>query len=140
MSEQQLRNQEVFPTDNVIANALSKSYAAYQAFIASLDERFPALSLEWRYYKDGKAWLCKGAVGKKTVFWVSVWEGFFRLAFYFTEKTKSGVMELPIDEAIKIQLQNAALVGKLIPLIIDVRKTEQLSDLLTVLEYKAGLR
>ncbi|PKP08994.1 MAG: hypothetical protein CVU09_13085 [Bacteroidetes bacterium HGW-Bacteroidetes-4] len=38
--------------------------------------------VQWRYYNDGKAWLCKVSYKKKTVFWLSVWEAYFKVAFY----------------------------------------------------------
>lgn len=36
------------------------------------------LSPEWRYYNDGKSWLCKMLSKKKNLFWLSIWEGCFR--------------------------------------------------------------
>jgi hypothetical protein len=140
MSEQLLRDENIFPNEQVIADALGEVMTAYQAFEQVLEEHFPSLSCEWRYYKDGKSWLCKGTEKKKTVFWLSVWDGFFKLSFYFTEKTRTGVMELEINEELKNQLQNATLIGKLLPLIIDVVAESQLSDVMAVLKYKAGLR
>lgn len=60
--------------------------------------------------------------------------------FFFTEKTCSGVMDLEIAEELKMQLQNAAMVGKLIPLICDMSEEYQLEDLFTVMKYKAALK
>lgn len=31
---------------------------------------------EWRYYKDGKSWLCKITQKNKTIVWISLWEPF----------------------------------------------------------------
>jgi hypothetical protein len=91
---------------------------------------------EWNYYKDGKAWLCKVLYKKKTVFWLSIWEKYFKLAFYFTEKTGKEINELDIDVSIKEDFKQAKPIGRLLPLVIEMRKKEQLKDVLKIIEYK----
>jgi hypothetical protein len=140
MPKQLLRDVNIFPTSEVIHEALREASVSYEQFLYRLSESFPEMSLDWRYYKDGKAWLCKGSKRKKTIFWLSVWEGFFKLSFFFTEKTCSGVMDLEIAEELKMQLRNAAMIGKLIPLICDMSDECQLEDLFTVMKYKAALK
>lgn len=49
---------------------------------------------------DGKAWLCKVVFKKKTGFWLSVWDGFFKAGFYFVERHCPGIHELEIDDSI----------------------------------------
>jgi hypothetical protein len=140
MSNQLLKDEKIFPTPEILHEALGEAYPAYAQFLNMLSESFTGMSFDWRYYKDGKAWLGKGSAGKKTVFWFSVWEGFFKVSFYFTEKTQPGVMNLEISEELKAQSRNAAMVGKLIPLIFDVSEESQLKDLITVMKYKAALK
>ena len=79
---------------------------------------------EWNYYKDGNAWLCKVCLKKKTVFWLSVWDKYFRTGFYFSEKYRSGVMELDIGDDLKENFSQAKPIGKLIPLAISVNGKE----------------
>ena len=55
--------------------------------------------MEWRYYNDGKAWLCKVVNKKKTVFWLSIWEHYFKTSFYFTEKHLESIDALNIAYA-----------------------------------------
>jgi hypothetical protein len=92
---------------------------------------------EWRYYNDGKSWLCKVVNKKRTIFWLSVWEGYFKVSFYFTEMHKEGISSLPISESAKSQFITAKPIGKLIPLTIDVYSEEQLEDVLTIAKFRA---
>jgi len=95
---------------------------------------------EWRYYNDGKAWLCKVVFKKKTIFWLSVWDGFFKTGFYFVERHCPGIHELEIDESIKQNLRLAKPSGTLYPVGLVLNREEQIPDLLKIIEYKKNLK
>jgi hypothetical protein len=69
-----------------------------------------------------------------------VWDNYFKIAFYFTEKSLNGILELEIDETIKKDFVAHKPVGKLLPLVIDMRTKEQLPDLLKIIDYKKRLK
>ena len=136
----QLKDPNTPPSDEVLANVLGNSYAAFDELMKTVAEPPYELVAGWNYYKDGKAWLCKVQFKKKTVFWLSVWDKYFKTAFYFTEKTKPGVMELDIDKTLKTDFSQKEPTGKLIPLVINVTRKEQLKNVLTIVEYKKNLK
>ncbi len=141
VQKQLLRDPDVSPTGKQLKNVLGKKlYGIYDELFNTLTSDSWALKFEWNYYKDGKAWLCKVIHKKKTVFWLSVWENFIKTGFYFTEKTRSGVLELDIADAIKIKFAGSEVVGKLIPLSLDINGKEQLKDLFKIAEYKKNLK
>ena len=135
-----LRDADIIPDTDVLQNVLGQSYSAYEELMKNISD--PPLSLvpEWNYYKDGKAWLCKVVHKKKTVFWLSVWDKFFKTGFYFTGKTGPGISGLDIDESIKVEFFNREPIGKLLPLTLEIREKEQLSDLLKIVLYKKNLK
>ncbi|KPK84900.1 MAG: hypothetical protein AMS27_08765 [Bacteroides sp. SM23_62_1] len=135
-----LREQQISPTEEVIENALGDSYSAYKDLIEAITDTGYGLVPQWNYYKDGKAWLCKVCYKKKTVFWLSVWDKFFKTTFYFTEKTGSGIEGLDIEEKIKESFSNNKPIGKLIPLTITIKSKDQIKDVLTVSKYKKNLK
>lgn len=135
-----LSNKDVYPGDEVLNSVLGKTFPAYKEFISAVTGKEYGLEPVWNYYNDGKSWLCKVIYKKKTVFWLSVWEGNFKTAFYFTDKTKNGIFDLPIAEEIKEDFKTRAYIGKLIPLVISVTKKKQLKDILAVIEYKVKLK
>jgi len=135
-----LRDPETPPSKGILANALGDSYSAYEELMGTITNTEYGLVPEWNYYKDGKAWLCKVCFKKKTVFWLSVWDQYFKTGFYFTEKNCSGIAELDINETIKEDFSNHKPVGKLLPLIINVNKNEPIKDLLKIIEYKKSLK
>ncbi|HNW76891.1 MAG TPA: DUF3788 family protein [Bacteroidales bacterium] len=136
---QQLKNKEVFPTPEVLTQALGESYRAFHELMTTLAAPGYGMETEWRYYNDGKAWLCKITRKKKTVCWLSVWDHFFKISCYFTLKHREGILDLNIPEEIKQDFRTREPVGKLIPLIMEIREPGQIPDLLKVLEYKVRL-
>lgn len=135
-----LREEQVKPTDEVIAGVVgAELFAVYKDLIVMMRKEF-VLDPQWRFYKDGQAWLCKVVSGKKTIFWLSLWQDAIRITFYFTPKTGAGISGLTIDKKIKKKFQSAVLIGKLLPLTFEINDPLQLDDLRTVISYKQKLK
>lgn len=135
-----LREKETVPSNEILEHALGKElFSVYLKLIEIFKNEFN-LDPQWRFYKDGKAWLCKVVHKKKTILWLSIWENYIKTGFYFTEKTGKGIFELDIVDSIKHDFKNAKPSGKLIPLIMDINCEKQLEDLKKVIEYKKNLK
>ena len=135
MEKQLLREQEICPSEEVLKNALGSNYSAFEIFRETITEPF-GLTLEWNYYKDGKSWLSKICNKKKTIFWLSVWDTFFQIGFFFTEKHLEGIAALDIAEKIKEDFLKTKSVGKFLPMIFRINSEDQLADLFKVVEFK----
>ena len=136
----QLRDATIFPTNEVLKNVLGERFDVYSIFLDTITVDQYNLTFEWRYYNDGKVWLAKVQFKKKTILWLSVWDGFFKTTFYFTEKHIEAIAGLNISEAIKVEFCKAKPVGRLIPLILEVRIMDQMDDLLTLVRFKKSLK
>ena len=124
------------PTPELLEGILTESYPAYEAMMTAVTAPECRLEPQWRYYKDGKAWLCKMVFKKKTIFWLSVWDGFFKAGFYFVERHLQGINELDIDPGIKDALAEAKPSGTLFPVILEMRRKDQIADLLKLTDFK----
>jgi len=132
-----LRDPEIFPSDKVLKDALGDTvFGVLESFLETVTSEEYGMTIEWRFYNDGKAWLGKVVHKKKTILWLSAWEGFFKTGFYFTEKHLEAIAALDIPETIKEEFARAKPTGRLIPMVIDVNDKEQLRDLLTVVKFK----
>ena len=87
-AQQLLRDANVKPTAEIIADGLGATNTTYTKFIEEL-KKYNISLMDWRYYNDGKAWLSKGeykwttARGTnkvKPIFWLSIWEDAFRVS------------------------------------------------------------
>ena len=144
---QLLRDSDVAPTSEIIANGLGITHKIYIWFLEELKRQDITL-MEWRYYNDGKAWLSKGeykwttprgANKVKPLFWLSIWSGFFRVSFFFSEKRKAELQNLPISQEIKEIIESAKSMGKqmrFFPLVIDIKNKKQLADVYTIAAFR----
>ncbi len=137
--EIQLKNPELYPNKEVLENVLQEDYPLYTQFMEAITGPGLELSYTWNYYKDGKVWLCKVCHKKKTVLWLSVWEGFFKTSFYFTEKTIGGIAELDIASDLKKRASESRPTGRLICFPMDVNRENQ-GDILKIAAYKKSLK
>lgn len=129
-----LRDKAVHPSQEVLAEALGGNYALYGELTAAAADL--GLVAEWKYYIDGKAWLCRVCRGKKTIFWLSVWDdGALRVTFYFAERMIEGVLSLDIAEGIKEQLCRTEPKWRLIALILEVGR-DNMNDIQKIARYK----
>ena len=135
-----LRDKEVIPDDQTLEMALGTVYPVFHHLMAIIESEANGLTCHWNYYNDGKAWLMKAIWKKKTVFWLSVWEGYFKVGFYFTEKTITGIHKLPVSQSIRDSIPEARPVGRLFPVSINVKETDQTDDLVQLLNYKKHLK
>ena len=141
METQLLKDPDVLPSANVLKNVLgNNAYEIYESFICTITGTNYGLTYEWKYYNDGKSWLCKITQKKKTIHWLSVWEGCFKIAFYFTEKHLEGIAALDISEKIKEDFSKTKPVGRLLPMLFTICQKEQLDDLLKVVSFKKSLK
>jgi hypothetical protein len=138
MNEQLLlRDENVFPDEDVLKTVLGDLYPVYREFIEKVTGEEYSLDIQWNYYKDGKSWLCKITKKKKTILWLSVWDGYFKTGFYFTEKSVEAILALEIEKDLKETFLSTKPIGKLKPLVIDINSREQLKDALAVVVCKS---
>ena len=150
MKEKQLfRDVNVEPTSTRIAEGLGFVNDVYVIFIEKLLEH--DIELTWRYYNDGKAWLGKGlykwitkrGTQKETMaFWLSVWEGFFKVAVYIPEKYRLEALSLSVGNDMRERIEQAKQIGKLkfFPLIFDLRSDEMFDEVFTLIDFRKTLK
>lgn len=135
-----LKDSKLYPDDTLLKSILDREiFDIYKKIDEVILEK--ELNREWRFYKDGNSWLCKVTNKKKTIFWLSVWDGFIKTSFYFTQKSYLGILNLDIDERVKNSFSSLEDKDKkLIPLILDITKKEELKDFSTIIDYKKSLK
>lgn len=137
---QLLKDPGTEPLDKTLEDVLGqKKFEVYKELVNHGTTQ-QDLTFEWRYYNDGKAWLCKAVYRKNTVFWLSLWEHYIKISFYFTPRTCAGVYDLGISEEIRDNLRKSDNAGRLIPLVLNIDKSTQLPDLWTIVRYKKSLK
>jgi hypothetical protein len=147
--EQQLRNPDIEPTTEAIGSALGSANTAFMKFMDDVVKR--GIQVDWRYYTDGKAWLGKGlykSVGirggqkETTVFWLSIWDGFFKVTVYLPEKARAETMTLPLADEIRNRIEQSSQMGKLkfFPVVFDLRSEDLFDTVYTLVDFRKALK
>jgi hypothetical protein len=130
-----LKDPGEYPDDTVLAAHLGASKVVWDEFVAGSAAAVEGAELRWRYYQDGQAWLCRLTRKDKTICWISVWGGFFKATFYFSETSDDDLEHLEIDPALRSTYASSPR-GKLRPLTVEVTDRERLPDVYTLMRYK----
>ncbi len=144
---QLLRDPSTKPTEEIIAEGLGLVNSTYMKFVSSLKQINISL-MDWRYYNDGKAWLSKGeykwvtnrGTNKvKPIFWLSIWNGFFKISFFFSAMSRPELLALPISKETSNLIKSAKPMGKTrknIPIIFEINDEKYIDDLLILSEFR----
>ena len=146
-AQQLLRDASIKPTAEIIADGLGATNDVYVKFIVELKKCDISL-MDWRYYNDGKAWLSKGeykwtttrGTNKvKPIFWLSIWEGLFKVSFFFSEKKRAELLSLPISKNAKEIISGITPNGKtmkFLSIVFDITEDSQLNDVYVLSQFR----
>ncbi|MCI0512186.1 DUF3788 domain-containing protein [candidate division KSB1 bacterium] len=134
----QLSDPLIYPKAEVLKEILGASYSAYLKLLHLFESM--GLTHEWRYYKDGKAWLCKVQRKTKTIVWMSAWKGYMKATIYFPEKHTGGIYELALSEEEKARIKSGKNVGKSKPCMFDVKTDAVIASIAEVIRYKIRIK
>jgi len=149
-SQQLLRDSTIEPTAQVLEKALGNANEAYVNFVRELVSQ--DITIEWRYYTDGKAWLAKGVhrwIGTRggqkeiTVFWLSIWEGFFKLSIYFPVKCREEILQLPLPLEVIQMIKDSKQMGsklKFFPIVFDLYSENLFESIFCMFDFKKKIK
>jgi hypothetical protein len=133
---QLLRDESIEPSDDTLAELLAEIYPTYAHFISSITDEPLCLDPQWKYYKDGKSWLCRIMYKKKTISWMSVWEGYFKVTTYLSKKNLQEIDRLQIDSKLIAEFSETGLTRKYPYFMVNISSADQLSDVVTIMAFK----
>jgi hypothetical protein len=118
----------------VLLKVLGSSFPAYLDLLRLYDAN--QMDSTWRYYHDGKAWLCKVQKKKKTIVWMSAWQGFMKATIYIPLKVINEVYRLDLSEERKEMIKATRDVGTSKPCTFEIRDATVLDEFNKVMQFK----
>lgn len=104
-------DKDIKPSDELIFKILKDKKVLWLDIMGFMNDSFPSSSGDWNYYNDGKQWLFKMVLKKKTIFWASLFEDSFRVTFYFGDKALPLIEESSLPEQTKDDFKNGKKYG-----------------------------
>jgi len=134
-----LTDPDTFPDARILAGHLGSRAGLWETFTRTVGTGHAGMSMNWRYYRDGKRWLCRVMAKKKTICWVSVWPGFFKVSFYFASRHDAKVAKVQISPKLKRAWRDTE--GQTFrPISVEVKTKASLKDVDALLDLKEELR
>jgi hypothetical protein len=143
MEQPILSDKNQFPSEEIIFSHIGNAKVLWIALFGYIHAERPDFSEEWRYYTDvGKgSWLLKVSRKKKTIFWLSILEGSFRITFYFTGKAEKAIMESSISDVLKEQFMDCKKKkNKFWGLTIYYKEKKDIEDAKTLIGIKISMK
>ncbi|MDD3998224.1 MAG: DUF3788 family protein [Sphaerochaetaceae bacterium] len=135
---QLLKGEHIHSIDYELQRALGALNETYALFVQSLS-RYD-VTVTWHYYKDVRAWLGKAVKKSKTICWISVWEGFFKVTCYLPQRYRDKVSMLTIDEEILANTLQQDSAKSYISITMNVHTQKQLIDLDSIVQLKLAIK
>lgn len=135
-----LTDRFVTPTDELIFAIIGDKKIFWQRIISYLHDNHTDISEVWRFYDDGKCWLFRTLKKKKTIFWIGVLDGTFRISFYLADKAVPLIAQSDLSERIKTEFANAKSnrIGRSIT--IKMADVEDVENAIKLIEIKLKLK
>lgn len=128
------------PTAALLEEVLGRTAPTWTALFAALDEAHPDLEQTWSYFLDGHSWLLKVTRKKKTMCWVAVERGAFRVGFYFPARLTSALLESPVSAVCKRVIRKTPPTGKLQGVSVRFGPKAGVRDVLALVALKQTLK
>lgn len=130
----QLNDPSVYPDEEVLKAVLGRAYQSFKKLIELFDSN--EMTHEWRYYNDGKAWLCKVQKKKRTIVWMSAWKGFMKATMYMPLRYIEEIYNLDIAEEVIEKIKETKNIGKSKPCTFEIRTQKVIKDFDKIMQFK----
>lgn len=131
-----LPDKNVFPTDELIFSLIGKKKALWQEILKHISENYEGSVGEWNYYNDGKSWLFKMVMKKKTLFWIGLTEKTFRVTFWFSDKAENLINTSNLQEKIKSEFSTSKKYGAVRAISIIMNEESDVDKVITLTAIK----
>ena len=134
-----LTDRFTMPTDELIFSIIGDNKIFWQRILSYLRDNHTGISEVWRFYDDGKCWLFRTLKKKKTIFWIGVIDGTFRVSFYLTDKATPFIVQSELPEKMKNEFLNTAG-NKFRSITIKMSNADDAENVIKLIEIKLKLK
>jgi len=135
-----LSDKNVFPSDEILYSIIGEKKEVWQKIMSYVKDNYKDVAGEWRYYNDGKQWLFKMQVKKKTLFWIGILRDTFRITFYFGNKAEPTILDSSLPKKFKDDFTEGKRYGNIRAITIKVTGPSDLENIYKLIDIKAKLK
>ena len=136
MSENVFKAKETRPDEIMIRSALGTSHIHLEDLRRFVDAEIGETKEEWKYYGKKLGWTLKKFLKKRNLFFISIYEGYFRIAFVFGDKAVDQILDSGMGPSLKKELAEARKYAEGRGLSIRVDNAGSLDDVKELIRIK----
>ncbi|MGA9408577.1 MAG: DUF3788 family protein [Bacteroidota bacterium] len=131
-------NKSVKPNNEMLSDALGRSYRYWEEIKKTLESRYGKLTAEWKYYGSGSGWTLKLLLKKRNLFFFSPCKKYFRIAFVFGDNAVTAVeaSDLPVRMIEELKGAKRYVEGR--GLRIEVKKKADIKNIIDLIAIKVN--
>ena len=133
-------DKNVKPTEEMVFYHIADKKVHWIELMNYIGDTYKDSEGTWNYYNDGKRWLYKHVLKKKTLFWLTVFQGAFRITFYFGDKAEPVILASNLSVRIKDEFMTGRRYGKIRGISVDVDSGEDLIQIKELMSIKSKLK
>jgi hypothetical protein len=135
-----LGDKSVYPSEEILFSIIGDKKIVWKEIMSYVNQNYKNITEEWRYYNDGKQWLFKMQLKKKTIFWIGVLRDTFRITFYFGNKAEPLIVNSNLPGKMKDDFISGKKYGKIRAISISISGTGDLENIYKLVELKAKMK
>jgi Protein of unknown function (DUF3788) len=135
-----LTDKLVIPNEKLIFSIIGKTSVFWLQIMSYAKDNYSDITELWRFYNDGKEWLFRLIQKKKTICWIRVLPGTFRLTFYFGDKAEAFIENSDLDVLIKQDFKTTKRYGKIRGISIKVANETDVENVKKLMDIKLKLK
>ena len=135
-----LNNLDEFPDDRVLSVHLGETKQIWDAMESHINSEYPLFAYNWKFYKDGHSWLCKITLKTKTICWISIWQGLFKVTFYFGDKAEQLIVNSELETEFIDQFVSGKHYGKIRGITVDTCSMTHLNTIWKLIDIRLKMK
>jgi hypothetical protein len=135
-----LSDKEIIPDDDYIFSLIGARKVLWQNIMNHVKGNYMNAAGEWNYYNDGKRWLFKMILKKKTIFWIGLFDDTFRVTFWFGDKAGPVINDSSLPENIKSEFMSAKKYGAIRAVSVIMNDSNDVDNVLKLIAIKNQMK
>ena len=124
------------PSDDDLKTALGPGYTSWTTLKNDLNMTLDKPGEEWNFPGKKYGWSFRMKSKKRNIIYFLPHNDYFQVALVFGQKAVDAVMKSTVNESVKSELQRAKVYAEGRGIRIDVKDTEVLQDIKTLVQIK----
>ena len=136
MDEKVFMEKDVIPDNAMVSEKLLSTYSQLEEIRHYLRDTLGDTREEWKYYGKKNGWTLKTFLKKRNLFFIGIYEGYFRIAFVYGEKAFQAIMESELSPALISELKGARKYAEGRGLYLKVEGPEYMEEIKKLIRFK----